>query len=172
MIASGVWAGVVPLERAYASKDVSGSGATVRSELERIQYLGPRPATPEATPMAAHFELHIEQGPILENNKQKIGVVTGAQAYKWFTIEVGGRGTKPPTKSVLSKALDLTDFDCSRTHWHHSDGLERRCAPGCSPHDNPLQHNCNQVWSAGFYWYSDASTRECQCHSEPRPLFS
>lgn len=42
--------------------------------------------------MTAHFELHIEQGPILEAEEEKIGVVQGVQAYKWFTIDVEGRG--------------------------------------------------------------------------------
>lgn len=49
--------------------------------------------------MAAHFELHIEQGPILEDEKRKVGVVTGAQAYRWYEVEVKGRdghaGTTP-----------------------------------------------------------------------------
>jgi len=103
MISSGVWAGVVPLEKAYASQDVGGSGATVRSELERIGYMGAIPATPEASPMAAHFELHIEQGPILENNQQKIGVVNGAQAYKWFTVEVKGRAAHTGTTPMDSR---------------------------------------------------------------------
>lgn len=64
----------------------------MRSELERIGYLGEVPASYRSTPMAAHFELHIEQGPILEAQQQKIGVVQGVQAYKWFTIDVEGRG--------------------------------------------------------------------------------
>ena len=63
----------------------------MRSELERIGYLGPIPASHKCMPMAAHFELHIEQGPLLEAEKQKIGVVHGVQAYRWFTVEVAGR---------------------------------------------------------------------------------
>jgi len=39
----------------------------------------------------AHFELHIEQGPRLEAEQQKIGVVHGVQAYRWHTIMVRGR---------------------------------------------------------------------------------
>ncbi|QRW02368.1 Gly-Xaa carboxypeptidase [Ceratobasidium sp. AG-Ba] len=45
------------------------------------------------------FLLHIEQGPILESEKAKIGVVQGAQAYRWFTLDIEGRpshtGTTP-----------------------------------------------------------------------------
>jgi acetylornithine deacetylase/succinyl-diaminopimelate desuccinylase-like protein len=42
-------------------------------------------------PIGVHFELHIEQGPILEASGMKIGAIEGVQAYKWFTITVRGR---------------------------------------------------------------------------------
>ncbi|KAF2141369.1 uncharacterized protein K452DRAFT_351491 [Aplosporella prunicola CBS 121167] len=99
MMASGVWAGTIPLDSAHNLQEVGGGTATVKSELERIGYLGQTPASYEATPMAAHFELHIEQGPVLEAEKTRIGVVEGVQAYRWFTVDVGGRdchtGTTP-----------------------------------------------------------------------------
>ena len=93
MMGSGVWAGALPLESAYALRSVTGDGATLEAELDRIGYRGPTPASHESTPMAAHFELHIEQGPVLEAEQATIGVVQGVQAYKWFTIEIEGRGT-------------------------------------------------------------------------------
>jgi hypothetical protein len=92
MMGSGVWAGQVPLENAYNLKSVIGDKETLKSELERIGYLGSTPASYKSMPMAAHFELHIEQGPILEAEEKKIGVVQGVQAYKWFTVDVEGRG--------------------------------------------------------------------------------
>lgn len=93
MSSSGVWAEEIPLERAHNLQEVGGGTATMKSELERIGYLGSIPASYRSMPMAAHFELHIEQGPILETEKQKVGVVKGVQAYKWFTVDVNGRGT-------------------------------------------------------------------------------
>ncbi|KAL2681311.1 hypothetical protein Neosp_008922 [[Neocosmospora] mangrovei] len=90
MMASGVWAGATPLEKAHNTKEVGGD-ATVKSELERIGYLGQTPASYKATPIGAHFELHIEQGPILERSKKNIGVIQGVQAYRWFKIDVQGR---------------------------------------------------------------------------------
>jgi hypothetical protein len=93
MVSSGVWAGEIPLERAHGLKEVGGGAATMREELERIGYLvGEVEASHKAMPMAAHFELHIEQGPILEREEMKIGIVEGVQAYRWFTVEVVGRG--------------------------------------------------------------------------------
>lgn len=99
-MSSGVWAECTPLEKAHAVKEVGGT-ATVKSELERIGYLGDTPASHKSTPMAAHFELHIEQGPILERGSKKIGVVQGVQAYKWFTIDIQGRGLYSPPFTLL-----------------------------------------------------------------------
>lgn len=92
MVASGVWAGEISLDRAHNLREVGGGTATMRSELERIGYLGSVPCSYKTMPMSAHFELHIEQGPILEAERRKIGVVQGVQAYKWSTIDVTGRG--------------------------------------------------------------------------------
>lgn len=79
-VSSGVWAGQVPLEDAWNLKEVTAnhdSPKTMKEELTRIGYLGKNPASYRSNPFAAHFELHIEQGPILEDQGQKIGVVEG-----------------------------------------------------------------------------------------------
>src|SRR4030095_761357 len=62
MIGSGVMAGKIPLEDAYNTRDRDGK--RLGDELERIGYLGPEPCIPR--PLRAYLELHIEQGPILE----------------------------------------------------------------------------------------------------------
>lgn len=104
MVASGVWAEDIPLKRAHDLQEVGGGSATMKSELERIGYLGSTPASYRSTPMTAHFELHIEQGPILEAEKQKIGVVQGVQAYKWFTLDVEGRASHTGTTPFSARA--------------------------------------------------------------------
>lgn len=104
MVASGVWAEEISLERAHNLGEVGGGTATMKSELERIGYLGSVPASHRSMPIAAHFELHIEQGPILEAEKQKIGVVQGVQAYKWFTIDVAGRDAHTGTTPFSARA--------------------------------------------------------------------
>jgi hypothetical protein len=93
MMGSAVWAEALTLERAYGLQSVAGDNEVLETALDRIGYRGPTPASYKSTPLAAHFELHIEQGPILEAAKQKIGVVRGVQAYKWFTVHIKGRGT-------------------------------------------------------------------------------
>ncbi|KAH7120598.1 putative beta-alanine synthase [Dactylonectria macrodidyma] len=91
MMASGVWAGATDVDKVHQIADIEDTNATVKSELVRIGYLGSTKAHWTATPIAAHFELHIEQGPILEASSQRIGAVEGVQASKWFTITVTGR---------------------------------------------------------------------------------
>jgi len=62
---------------------------TLGAELERIGFAGPEPVG--GTPVAAYFEAHIEQGPILEAAGKPIGVVTGAQGQRWYEITVTGQ---------------------------------------------------------------------------------
>ncbi|KAF7560283.1 hypothetical protein G7046_g3862 [Stylonectria norvegica] len=107
-VSSAVWAGSVPLETAWSCQDVTSSipgsnSPTMKQELERIGFLGETPASYQAQPIAAHFELHIEQGPILENEGLKIGVVSGAQAYSWFEVEVNGRDSHAGTTPLAAR---------------------------------------------------------------------
>lgn len=81
-----------------------GGTATMKSELERIGYLGSAEAIYKSNPIGAHFELHIEQGPILESSSGKIGAVEGVQAYKWFTIEVKGADCHTGTTDFANRS--------------------------------------------------------------------
>lgn len=79
-VSSGVWAEAIPLQTAWDLREVLAKGDDAKSmkeELDRIGYSGQRPASYRSNPFAAHFELHIEQGPILEEEQLKIGVVRG-----------------------------------------------------------------------------------------------
>ncbi len=87
MIASGAFAGIYTTEFAHEVKDRQGN--TFRGELKRIGYLGDRRAGDHK--LAAYFELHIEQGPILDEEGITIGVVTGAQGQRWYEVKVQGR---------------------------------------------------------------------------------
>ncbi len=96
LMGSGVWAGVYPVEKTYALTDADG--ISVGAALDEIGYRGPIPAA--SFPADAYFELHIEQGPILEAEEKMIGIVTGAQAQIWYDAVLTGRdshaGTTPP----------------------------------------------------------------------------
>jgi hypothetical protein len=79
-VSSGVWAGAIPLDTAWNLREVmakDGAPKSMKEELDRIGYCGEHEASFQSNPFAAHFELHIEQGPILEDEQLKIGVVKG-----------------------------------------------------------------------------------------------
>ena len=86
MIGSGVWSGVLAIDKAYAAVDKAGN--TLGSELERIGYRGDLPAS--ARPLKAAFEVHIEQGPILEQEERQIGVLSGIQGLRWYDLILDG----------------------------------------------------------------------------------
>ncbi|ODV95005.1 hypothetical protein PACTADRAFT_70170 [Pachysolen tannophilus NRRL Y-2460] len=105
LMASSVWAGLQTKEEIYKMESVTDSKpVTVKHELERIGYLGDIPANYEANPIAAHFELHIEQGPILEEQKKEIGIVVGVQAYVWYNVIVKGKAQHTGTTPLNSRA--------------------------------------------------------------------
>jgi beta-ureidopropionase / N-carbamoyl-L-amino-acid hydrolase len=95
MLASGVFAGVFTPEYAYSRADRDGK--TFGEELARIGYQGSEQAG--ARQFSGLFELHIEQGPILEDEERMIGVVQGVQGMRWYEVTVTGQeshtGTTP-----------------------------------------------------------------------------
>ena len=86
MVSSGVFAGVFPKEFAYSRVDADGK--TLGAELERIGFKGEEPIG--GWPIHAAFELHIEQGPILEDESIDVGVVTHGQGQRWYEIRLTG----------------------------------------------------------------------------------
>jgi beta-ureidopropionase / N-carbamoyl-L-amino-acid hydrolase len=106
MIASAAFAGVVTPDYVLALRDREGK--TFGEELDRIGWRGD--VAVGGRKLAAHFELHIEQGPVLEAEGKAIGIVTGIQALRWFDVTVTGReshaGTTP--MSVRHDALAAT----------------------------------------------------------------
>jgi N-carbamoyl-L-amino-acid hydrolase len=86
MLCSGVFAGV--FSREYADSRTDREGKKFGEELERIGYRGSEPVG--AHKLGAHFEVHIEQGPILEAEEKTIGIVTGVQGMRWFEVTVTG----------------------------------------------------------------------------------
>ncbi len=87
MVGSSAYVGKFSLEEAHAIRD--GEGKSMGEELERIGYLGDLPLG--GREIAAFFEAHIEQGPILEAERKTIGIVRGAQGQRWFDVTVTGQ---------------------------------------------------------------------------------
>jgi N-carbamoyl-L-amino-acid hydrolase len=114
LMGSGVWAGVFPFDKVLGFTDTDG--VSVASALDQIGYAGTEPASPFNAD--AYFELHIEQGPLLERDAKQIGIVTGAQAQVWYDAVTTGQdshaGTTPPStrKDALvcaARIIDLVD---------------------------------------------------------------
>jgi N-carbamoyl-L-amino-acid hydrolase len=87
MLASGVFAGMHTLDWAYAREDAEGK--RFGEELERIGWVGDEEVGDRK--MHAFFELHIEQGPILEAENKEIGVVTHGQGLWWLEVRLTGK---------------------------------------------------------------------------------
>ncbi|MBX9590626.1 MAG: M20 family metallo-hydrolase [Hyphomonadaceae bacterium] len=87
MMASGVFAGVFTRDWAYNRTDPAGT--SFGSALDAIGQRGTKRCGDH--PLSAFFELHIEQGPILEAEGVDIGVVTVVQGIRWFEVTVTGQ---------------------------------------------------------------------------------
>ncbi len=100
MMGSAVWSGRMPLANAYALTD--RSGRSVRQELERLGVDLSPPISRQ--PVKAAFEVHIEQGPVLEQRSKAIGVVTGVQHMsRHEVIVIGQEAHAGPTPMDMRK---------------------------------------------------------------------
>ncbi|KAF2002466.1 amidase [Amniculicola lignicola CBS 123094] len=99
MMASGVWStkSSTPLQACWDVRD--NDAILMKTALEDIGYLGSTPCDYRENGLECHFELHIEQGPLLERANKSVGVVTSVQGMKWYAIRVTGieghSGTTP-----------------------------------------------------------------------------
>ena len=122
MLASAVFAGLRTLEWAHARTD--NDGATYGDELKRIGYDGPAPMG--GREIDAYFELHIEQGPILEAEGVPVGIVTGGYATRGMRVQVHGETahTGPTPMDKRRNALVGAAYLIAAVNdigWHHHD---------------------------------------------------
>jgi len=120
MLASGVFAGMHTQDWAYDREDAEG--LKFGAELERVGWKGEEEVG--ARKMHAFFELHIEQGPILEAEGKDIGVVTHGQGLSWTQFTITGKESHtgstpmPMRKNAglgMARILDLVD----KVAWDH-----------------------------------------------------
>ena len=111
LTASGVFAGVFERDWALARED--RNGVRFGDALKRIGYRGSERCG--ARKFSAHFELHIEQGPMLEREQKDIGIVSGVQGTRWFECTMTGAeahtGSTPMQgrKNALTGAARVID---------------------------------------------------------------
>jgi hydantoinase/carbamoylase family amidase len=101
MIASGVWGGAFELD--YAHSRVDSNGISIKSELQRIGFLGDTPCGYTENPLSAHLECHIEQGPILDDSQIPVAAVLGVQSIRWYSIKLRGREQHTGTTPMRSR---------------------------------------------------------------------
>ena len=126
MLSSGVFAGIHTQDWAYDRQDANG--LKFGAELERIGWRGDEDVG--ARKMHAFFELHIEQGPILEAEQKDIGVVTHGQGLSWTQVTITGRDSHtgstpmPMRKNAglgMARVLELVD-EIAWSHKPHAVG--------------------------------------------------
>lgn len=111
MVASGTYAGEFSVASTLARRD--RDGVTLGEALDACGFAGEM-AVGEPR-LACFFELHIEQGPVLEENDEAIGVVTGVQGMRWFDVTLRGQSAHAgPTpmayrRDALAAAARLID---------------------------------------------------------------
>jgi N-carbamoyl-L-amino-acid hydrolase len=153
MIASGVFAGVFDLE--YGLSRADADGKTIGEELRRIGYAGD--AAVGGRSVAAFFEAHIEQGPILEAEGKTIGVVEGVQGIRWYEVTVTGQeahagptpmrrrrdalvGTARMVAAVNRAALDNQPYACGTVGMLSVSPNSRNVIPGKVRFSIDLRH--------------------------------
>ncbi|WP_298932454.1 Zn-dependent hydrolase [uncultured Ruegeria sp.] len=121
MLSSGVFAGMHTQDWAYDREDAEGK--KFGDELNRIGWRGDEEVG--ARKMHAFFELHIEQGPILEAEEKDIGVVTHGQGLSWTQITITGKdahtGSTPmPMRKNAGLAMARVLEKVDEIAWSHA----------------------------------------------------
>ncbi|UWR04409.1 Zn-dependent hydrolase [Ruegeria conchae] len=121
MLSSGVFAGMHTQDWAYDREDAEGK--KFGDELNRIGWRGDEEVG--ARKMRAFFELHIEQGPILEAEGKDIGVVTHGQGLSWTQVTVTGKdahtGSTPmPMRKNAGLAMARILEKVDEIAWSHA----------------------------------------------------
>ncbi len=97
MLGSLVTAGGFPLDAALNCKAMD-NGARLGDELQRIGYAGDM--EPGTLHPREYFELHVEQGPVLENEGRQIGIVEGVQGISWTRVTLSGAANHAGTTPI------------------------------------------------------------------------
>ena len=125
MISSGVYAGLFDKQFAWSRTD--NKGISLVDELKRTGYFGDQPCGEHA--IGVLLEAHIEQGPILENNNNQIGVVIGGQGQRWFDVTIKGQDSHagstpmPGRRDALVASAEVITMIHNLAHDHAPYGV-------------------------------------------------
>ncbi|KAL4944942.1 hypothetical protein BDV06DRAFT_232136 [Aspergillus oleicola] len=113
---STVYAGQSSIEHAHASLSNDGSGITLGAELAKIGYVGNGPNTFEEFPIAAHFEVHVEQATDLEKAGKPVGWVEGWHGITYYEVVFTGEDGHANTYPMFGRRDALTGAAKVITH--------------------------------------------------------
>ena len=108
---SAVFAGQYDLQTMLEAKD--WDGVVLKDALAQTLKAAPAPTRPPGNALDGYVEVHIEQGPRLEDARKTIGVVTGIQGSRRFIVSVLGEeahaGTTPRAarKDAFASAVTM-----------------------------------------------------------------
>lgn len=106
---SMAWSGHSPLSTWSNVKDPQGiTFATALAD--HLAAEADLPCRPLGSRPHAYLEAHIEQGPILEAENTEIGIVTGIQGSRWFTVTITGASAHAGTAPVGRRQDPVQDM--------------------------------------------------------------
>ncbi|GAA0413146.1 Zn-dependent hydrolase [Cocleimonas flava] len=129
MLGSGVYAGVFKLNDVLTTKDESG--ITLGDELSRLGYQ--ELINNEDPGCYQYYEIHIEQGPVLEALEIDLGIVAGVLGMRWYDVEVTGRSCHagPSPMNLRNDALvGVAEMITELTKLASSFSKDSRCTFG------------------------------------------
>ncbi|TDR15523.1 M20 family metallo-hydrolase [Marinomonas communis] len=129
MLGSGAFAGVFKLAEVLNTKDVEG--IRFGDELDRLGYS--KVMSDGFSDIHQYYELHIEQGPVLEDKSVDLGIVTGVLGMKWYQVQVKGTSCHagPSPMGLRNDALVGTARMITRlTELTEQNGINSRCTIG------------------------------------------
>lgn len=111
------------------TKDVEG--IRFGDELDRLGYS--KVMSDGFSDIHQYYELHIEQGPVLEDKSVDLGIVTGVLGMKWYQVQVKGTSCHagPSPMGLRNDALVGTARMITRlTELTEQNGINSRCTIG------------------------------------------
>jgi beta-ureidopropionase / N-carbamoyl-L-amino-acid hydrolase len=116
MLGSSVWAGTRSLATALATRD--RNGVTLADALAADELAGVA-RDPPPSQLAAYFELHIEQGPLLDRQGDDLGIVAAACPARACVLELRGEtghAGPPPMATRRNAAVAAAEVAVAVDH--------------------------------------------------------
>ncbi|MFC7044684.1 Zn-dependent hydrolase [Halobacteriaceae archaeon GCM10025711] len=155
LMGSGAWVGEHDLADVLATEDRDGN--TVADELARIGYDGDEPCEPRD--VHAYLELHVEQGPVLDDHGTSVGVVDGVFGMAWLEATIFGEADHagPTPMHARRDAMVAAANAVEKISALPRSSRRTRWRPSASSRSNPTPSTSSRV-RRGSRWTCGATT--------------